>query len=433
MKYFLFGQEMMLCSLAYRLQMEGEDVKVFAQKKEGKEHLLGIVEHADSLEAGFAWLGKSGYAIVDDEQDVTKYRDAGYKIFGGNQYLERLEKDRVFQSQTAKDVGIPVPDFHEVKTVEEAIKFVKSHPDAWCLKQLGHAPKEWNYVGKDDSGEDVIMQLEWIKQHPLFKKLGGDCPFMLQERVDGIEFAVGAWWIGSDWLRREDGSIVVEYNREHKKMLNGDLGISTGEMGTVMRFGVEGKLFEMMLEPLTYELQQRCPDVVQNIDANCGIVGPNEAYLYEVTPRIGYPAHTLQEQLLDMPAGEFYANLIDRKQGEMQHKDGWCVGTVIGASDFPHESTEDHGHTFKNQPVDIEFNEHVMPEYLKEDKGTIRIASDYAWISTVCFVEDQIESANSKCVEVMKDIDVRAPVFRSDIGKVFVEKELPKLTQWGYL
>lgn len=423
----------MCCSLAYRLQMEGEDVQVFAEKKEGKEHLLGIVPHAESIEAGFRWLGKSGYAIVDDESDVTKYRQAGHKIFGGNHLLNRMEKDRVFQSKLAKDIGVPLPDFHEVKSVDEAIAFVKKHPDAYCLKQLGHAPKEFNYVGKDDSGEDVIEQLLWIKQHPLFKKLGGNFPFMLQERVDGLEFAVGAWWLGNDWLRREDGSVIVEYNREHKKMLNGDLGISTGEMGTVMRFGSEGKLFEMMLEPLTDLLSKRCPDVVQNIDANCGVVGPNEAYLYEWTPRIGYPAHTLQEQLMDMPAGEFYANLIDQKQGEAQFKEGWCVGTVIGASDFPHESTEDHGHTFKNQPVDIEFSEHVMPEYLKDDKGVIRIADDYSWIATVAFAEDQIESANAKCVEAMKEVDVRAPVWRSDIGQKFVKDELPKLSAWGYL
>lgn len=433
MRFLVFGKELMACSLAFRLQMEGEDVKVFSEKKEGKEHLLGIVDHADSLESAFRWLGKDGYAIVDDETDVTKYRQQGYRIYGGNALTQRIEKDRVFQSRLAQDLGVPVPNFHEVKTVDEAISFVKKNPDAWCLKQLAQSPKEWGYIGKDASGEDVLLQLAWIKQHPLFKKLGGDCPFMLQEQVDGIEFAVGAWWIGNDWLRRSDGSILVEYNREYKKMLNGDLGISTGEMGTVMKLSGEGKLFEIMLEPLTDILSKRCPDISLNIDANCGVVGPDECWLYEYTPRLGYPAHTLQEQLLDIPAGQFYAQLIDRQQGDIEHKTGWCVGTVMGAADFPHESLEEHSHTFINQPVDIEFDEHVMPEYLKQTGEVIRIADNWPWISTVCFVEPTVKAANEKCVESMKGIDVRAPVYRTDIGEKFEQEELPKLKAWGYL
>ena len=432
-KFLIVGKEGMATSLAYRLySMENEVVRMFIEDKDSQEHLLGMVPHVASLKEVLNWAGRDGYIILDDEKDATPIRQAGYKVYGGNKLTERVEQDRVFQSKLAQSLGVPIPNFHEVKSADEAIAYIKKHPDMWCLKQLGHAPKEFSYVGKDDDGADTIAQLEWIKQHPLAKEMQN---VMLQEGAPGLEFAVGAFWIGSDWLRDDSGNVFIEQNREFKKMLNGDLGVTTGEMGTVMRFGTNTKLFDMMLEPLTPWLLENCRDVVLDIDANCGVVGPDEAWLYEWTMRTGYPAHALQEFLLNMPVGQFYANMIDRRQGEIAYKDGWCVGTVIGAGDFPHESIEDVKHTFKNQPVDFEWNENALPEYIKWDdkKQCYRIADNWAWVGTVCFVGDDISATNDQCVEMMKEIDVRAPVFRTDIGQKFEEEEIPQLQKWGYL
>lgn len=435
MSRFLFvGKEGMACSLAYRMLTEGVEVGYYMWDKDSLEHLDGMgIEKFGSLNSALSWAGGDAYLIADDESDMSKLRESGWKVCGGNKLTERIERDRVFQSKLARELGVPIPNFHEVHSVDEAIAYIKKHPDMWCLKQQGpHAPKEFGYVGKDDDGEDTIAQLEWIKQHPLGSKMKN---VMLQEGAPGIEFAVGAFWLGRDWLRTDSGEIFTESNREHKKMLNGDLGISTGEMGTVMKFGVEDKLFSMMLDPLTPWLLENCPDVVLNIDANCGVVSEDEAWLYEWTPRLGYPAHALQEFLLEIPSSEFYANIIDRRQGNVPYKDGWCVGTVMGAGDFPHELTEDTSHTFKNQPVDFEWSENAMPEYVKYDKKDTcyRIADDYAWISTVCFVDNDIKKANEKCVDVLKQIEVRAPVFRTDIGDKFVAEELSKLERWGYV
>lgn len=434
-RFLLMGEEGMACSLAWRMaELEGEEVAMCISDLASNEHLKGMVKNIHSVKNALSWVGKRGYVIADDEADMTRFRQAGYRCYGGNAVTCKMEKDRVYQSKLAQEAGVPVPNFHAVKNVDEAIAFVKTHPDAWCLKQLGHAPKEWNFVGKDDTGEDVLLQLEWIKKHPMFKKLGGNIPFMLQERVDGLEFAVGAWWIGSDWLRRDDGTVLTELNREHKKMLHGDLGVASGEMGTVLQFTRNTKLFEMFLEPLTPLLTEQCRDVVLNIDANCGLVNAREAYLYEYTPRMGYPAHTLHEALLETPSSQFYAQIIDGKTGEVPHFDGWCVGTVVGAGDFPHESLEDHDHTFAGQPVDAHWDSHTLPEYVRQDEtGIYRIADDYPWVATVTRCGTDISAANALCVADMAKIDVRSPVYRTDIGEKFQKEELPQLVKWGYV
>ncbi len=440
MKFLFYGPEAAWSSAAFRIQeLEGHDVRIFCKKKEGKEHLQGIVKHVDTLAEGLRWVGRDGYILSEDEADVTFLRTQGFSVYGGNAWINKIENDRVFQMDVCKKAGLDLPNYHAMKTIEEGIAFIKAHPDCYVLKQLGHAPKEWNFAGKEDDGSDIILQLEWIKQSAAFKKLG-KAPFMLQEIVDGIEFAVGAFWMYDDWKRTDDGSIFIEHNREHKKMLNGDLGIGCGEMGTVMQFTTEDtKLFEQTLEKLTPVFRKEASDVCIDVDANCGIVeedGKAKAYLFEITPRTGYPACALQEYLLNMDPGDFYADLIDGKQGNIKYKKEWGVVTNIGTGDYPHESIEESElDSFKNQPVELKPDTHTIPAYLKWDteKKIYRIADPYAWVSTVCFHDKDIEKANKKCVEAMEKIVVRSPVYRTDIGEKFQKKELPKLQRMGYL
>ena len=95
--------------------------------------------------------------------------------------------------EVAKEVGIAIPNYHQLDSIDEGIKFIQEHPDQYCLKQIGHAPKTWNYVGHFEDGSDVIDQLEWIRMQPEFEIIS-NCPFMLQEFVEGLEFAVTAFW-----------------------------------------------------------------------------------------------------------------------------------------------------------------------------------------------------------------------------------------------
>ena len=435
----------MWTTIAWRLQeFEGHDVRMYCQKKEGKENLQGMVLQLSSLGEALRWVGRDGYILCEDEQDMSKFRKMGFKCYGGNKFTEKIESNRLFESTIAQKAGLSVANYHEIKNPQEGISYIKAHPDAWCLKQYGIAPKEWNYVGKDDDGFDTILQLEWILQHPMFKK-NKQAKFMLQEKIDGLEFAVGAFWMYGEWLRDSNGNIFIEHNREHKKMLDNDAGVSCGEMGTVMAFtGKHQRLFSETLDKLTPILREEASDVCLNIDANCGIVEEGEeskAYLFELTTRTGYPASALQEHLLDGNVGQFYANLIDNKQGEFSYNEQWGVVTCLGSGDYPHESVEvNHDESFKNQPIRFAFDKdnwdkHIAPEYIKYDekRGVYRIASDYAWIASVCCSDDSIEESNKKCLEIMEKIDVRSPVYRTDIGEKFSRKELPKLIELGYL
>jgi phosphoribosylamine-glycine ligase len=300
-------------------------------------------------------------------------------------------------------------------------------------------PKTFSYVGKDDDGGDVILQLEWIEKQPEYQK--EKAGFMLQEVVDGTEAAISGWWMGKDWKRDDDGRVLCEFNCEFKKAENGDRGLTTGETGTVMKLtNKDIKLFEETVEKFTPILKEECPDVIVNFDCNVGIAeeeGKAVPYLFETTPREPYPESCLQQFLLDTPTSEFFSDLIDGKQGNIKWKDNWGMVTVLGAGSFPQE-TDTHDGSFKDQPVKFPFtdwDEHVAPFYIKYDtkKEIYRIADYYEYVCGVTYNGDDLKEVNNQCVKMMDSIVVRAPHLRTDIADIFLKDRLPILKKYGYI
>ena len=442
MRFLIISDEFMWTAGAWRLVQEGHDVRVWCKKAEGKEHLQNMVKQVPTLEQGLAWLGKDGYFIRDDEKDVSFLRRRGYKGYGGNKWTEKMENDRVYELETCKAAGLNISNFHKIKTIKEGIDFIRKHPDAYALKQMADLPKTFSYVGKDDDGEDVIDQLLWMEKQPEFKKMGGNTPFLLQEVCEGVEVAVAAWWMYDDFKRDDNGDVVIEINFENKKALDGDLGLTCGESGTVLRFTTEHKkLFEETLEKLTPVFKKNLSDCCIDVDLNLGVVeedGKIVPYLYETTFREGYPCCALQQFLLKTDLGDFFADLIDGVQGNIEWKDEWGVVTVVGAGQYPDES-DNHFGSFKDQPVKFPFtlekwDDHVSPFYIRYDKEKkyFRVADFYEYVAGISYSNNDIAKANEACVAMMDRIDVRAKQYRHDIGKTVVEERLPFLKKHGY-
>lgn len=442
MSRFLFiGKEGDATALAWRLYaLEGHDVKMFIADPKCQEHLLGMVPHVDTIKDGLAWVKRDGCIIAEDERDMSEYRLAGYHCYGGNSVTKKMENDREFELTTCRTMGLPVPDFHKVQSIPEAIKFIKKHPQRWALKQMGHLPKAWNYIGHEDDGSDVILQLEWIQSRPEFPKMEHEIKFMLQEVVtDPFEFAVAAWWMGADWQRTDAGDVVLFLSREHKKSREYDRGLTCGESGTVGIFTLNTKLFDQTLDLLTPWLLMNCGDVRMVLDANCGICdedGEPVPWLYEITARMGYPAHILQEHLLGIEAGKFYSDVIDGKQGDVSFSEEWGVVNVLGCGNYPHDPVlPQHEGSFRDQPVEIELDEHLLPLNLKQNTGEdfYRVADWYEEIAAAVDADASITAAQNRNVKRLEEVVVRAPQFRNDIGRKFVEKELGQLKKWGYV
>jgi Phosphoribosylamine-glycine ligase len=149
---------------------------------------------------------------------------------------------------------------------------VKENPERYVIKPSGTAAnvKRRLFVGDEDDGQDVIRVLE------AYKKSFPDeiRQFQLQRRMTGVEVAVGAFFNGKEFI------YPLNVNFEHKKLFPGNIGPSTGEMGTAMFWSGPNKLFNSTLKKMEAKLASE--GYVGYIDLNC-IVNGNGIYPLEFT------------------------------------------------------------------------------------------------------------------------------------------------------
>jgi len=156
------------------------------------------------------------------------------------------------------------------------------------------------YVGSEDDGGDVIDVLRAYEKAWGHRMKG----FQLQRRVEGVEVAVRGLFDGSGFVD------PINFNSEHERLFPGDVGPSTGEIGTSVFWPGRNDLFEETLGRLEGWLAEEGYD--GSIDLNC-IVSADGVAPLEFTPRFGYPTIAVQEESFESPTGRFLYDLAHGK------------------------------------------------------------------------------------------------------------------------
>ena len=206
---------------------------------------------------------------------------------------------------------------------------MKNNPERYVIKPSGAAGnvKRRLFVGDEDDGQDVIRVLEaYRKSFPDEIKV-----FQLQRRVTGVEVAVGAFFNGNEFI------YPINVNFEHKKLFPGNIGPSTGEMGTITFWSSTNRLFNSTLKKMELRLAEE--GYVGYIDLNC-IVNGNGIYLLEFTSRFGYPTISIQQEGMITPIGRFLADLAAGVDPKLRVKSGFQIGVRIVVSPFPFDGRD---------------------------------------------------------------------------------------------
>ena len=126
---------------------------------------------------------------------------------------------------------------------DDAIAFVQANPDRYVIKPSGEAQnfKQLLFVGEEEDGKDVIQVLEDYKRR--------------SGRTGSRRFSCSAASWASRWRRARSStarssSLPVSVNFEHKKLFPGDIGPSTGEMGTTMFWSEPNRIFNATLKKM---------------------------------------------------------------------------------------------------------------------------------------------------------------------------------------
>lgn len=258
---FLFiSKDALITDIAWQIQKEGHGVKYFIENPEEKDIGDGFVPKTEDWRKDVNW---ADVIIFDDVLGQGKIAQAlrkkGKKVIGGTPYTDTLEDDRSFGQNELRKHRVKIIPFWDFSNFDEAIQFVKMHPDEYVIKPSGEAQniKRLLFVGQEKDGSDIIRVLEsykkvWSKELKVFQ---------LQKRIYGVEIAVGAFFNGKKFI------YPININFEHKKLFPGNFGPSTGEMGTSMFFSQPNLLFYATLDKFKDTLARE--KYVGYIDLNC--------------------------------------------------------------------------------------------------------------------------------------------------------------------
>ncbi len=422
-KKFLFvSEEALVGDLAWQVQKEGHEVKYYIDDKPSKDVCDGFVPKTDEWESLVDW---ADIVIFDDVffgDDADALRKKGKAVVGGSMYTDRLEEDRDFGQEELKKIGVNILPHWDFTDFDEAIKFVQKSPGRYVLKPTSRmGEKEILFVGQEEDGKDVIQLLELYKK-AWSKKIK---QFQLQKYVSGVEIAVGAFFNGTDFIT------PINVNFEHKRMFPGDIGPSTGEMGTAMYWAPPNTIFNETLAKMKPQLQES--GYVGYIDLNC-IVNARGIYPLEFTTRFGYPTISIQMEGIISPMGEFLLALGNKQPYDLKVKKGFQIGVVIAVPPFPFYDdaafkrySEDATILFKKE---ITEGVHLGDVKLVDKNWVLAGTSGYALVITGSGTT--MEDARKHAYTRVKNIMIPNMFYRTDIGeKWFTESD--KLHTWGYL
>ncbi len=423
MNFLFVSYDGLIGDLAWTIVKEGHNVKYSISNPADREVGAGFVPMVDDWKNEVDW---ADVIVFDDVlgmgTEAKKLRDAGKLVVGGTPYTDMLEDDRSFGQEELKKHGISIIPYKHFESFDDAINFVRENKGRYVIKPSGEAQnlKGLLFIGEEEDGSDVIQVLEdyqqaWSDKIPTFQ---------LQRRVEGVEVAVGAFFNGKQF------AYPINVNFEHKKLFPGDLGPSTGEMGTAMFWSGPNRIFNQTLKKLEGKLADE--GYVGYLDLNC-IVSGHSIYPLEFTARFGYPTIFIQSEGITTPMAEFLHGLAAGTRSTFKTRSGFQIGVRIVVPPFPF--TDPETFNVKSKDTIIHFRkskEGVHFEDVKLVNNEWLITGESGVILVVVGMGQTMKQAQKQAYSRIKNLIIPHMYYRVDIGNRWFE-DSDKLHNWGYL
>lgn len=423
-KFLFVSLDALITDTAWHVAKEGHDVKYYIESESERSIGDGFVSKTKNWEADVAWADVIVFDDVLGQGDLAaNLRKAGKAVIGGTAYTDKLEDDRTFGQIELKRSGISVIPFEDFTDFDEAIAYVQANPSRYVIKPSGAAQniKRLLFVGEENDGQDIIHVLE------SYKRVYADQvkQFQLQKRVNGVEIAVGAFFNGKEFL------YPINVNFEHKKLFPGNIGPSTGEMGTLMYWSGPNRIFTETLKKLEPKLCEE--GYVGYIDLNC-IVNGQGIYPLEFTARFGYPTISIQQEGLLTPIGELFFALANGQSIPLKARKGFQVGVRVVVPPFPFDDDKTFEVNSKDRVIIFKKPSHegIHIEDVKLINGEWLITGTSGVVLIVVGLGQTVKQAQAQAYTRIKNIMIPNMYYRTDIGDRWQE-DVDRLHAWGYL
>ncbi|HOY09716.1 MAG TPA: phosphoribosylglycinamide synthetase C domain-containing protein [Candidatus Omnitrophota bacterium] len=425
-KKFLFvSYDALINDIAWQVCKEGHDVKYFIKDEAAKDIADGFVPKTSDWTQDIEW---ADVIIFDDVLGfghcAQELRLKGKRVVGGTAYTDRLEDDRTFGQQEMKSAGINIIPFMEFASFDDAIAYVQANPARYVIKPSGEAQniKRLLFVGEEEDGKDIIQVLEAYKK-AWFNEIK---VFQLQKRMSGVEVAVGAFFNGSEFV------FPININFEHKKLFPGNIGPSTGEMGTFMYWSGENKIFNATLKKMEKKLAEE--HYTGYIDINC-IVNAQGIYPLEFTARFGYPTISIQQEGILMPISEFLFQLAEGSLTQFKCRRGFQIGVRVVVPPYPFNDQNTFQAQSKNAAILFKKADNLEGVHIEDVKKVNEqwlIAGNTGVVLVVCAWGQTMKQAQNQVYNRINNIIIPSMYYRTDIGTRWYD-DSDRLHAWGYL
>jgi len=424
-KFLFISWDGLIADIAWQVAKEGHDVRLYIREEDERGVGNGFVQKVDDWEKEVA---SADVIVFDDVLGqgalAKKLRQDGKLVVGGTPYTDRLEDDRAFGQSELKAAGVSIIPQENFTSFDDALTYVKANPNRYVIKPSGEAQnyKRLLFVGEEEDGHDVIQVLEDY-QRAWSERIK---EFQLQRRIMGVEVAAGAFFNGREFVQ------PICVNFEHKRLFPGDIGPSTGEMGTSMFWSEPNRLFNATLKKMEPRLREE--RYVGFIDVNC-IVNSNGIYPLEFTARFGYPTSSIQQEGLLTPIGEFLYRLAEGSITRVRTRTGFQIGVRIVVPPFPFKDKE----TFDSSSKDavILFKTPSRDGYHIEDVCTVNgewlVTGTSGVVLIVCGTGTTMKQAQKQAYNRVRNVMIPNMYYREDIGDRWSEEDSDRLHSWGYL
>jgi phosphoribosylamine--glycine ligase len=427
---FVSADAALIADLAWQVSREGHEVKYHVEAERDGEIGDGFVPKTDDWRAEVDW---ADIVVFDDiwvGSDVgtgalaRELRERGTAVVGGTPDTDRLEADRGYAMEVLEEHGVDTVEHHVFEEFDAGVQHVRENPAPYVIKPLGEVQnvKRLLYVGTEDDGGDVVDVLRAYEEAWGHRMRG----FQLQRKVEGVEIAVCGFFDGEGFVDQ------VNFNFEHKRLFPGNIGPSTGEMGTSMFWAGRNRLFEETLGRLEGWLATE--GYVGSIDLNC-IVDETGVYPLEFTPRFGYPTIAVQEESFESPTGQFLSDLARGNDPELEVHGGYQVGVRVVLPPFPFDDPTTYDESSRNAAVVFrtESREGIHLEDTKEVDGQWRVAGESGMPLVVTGKGETMQSARRQAYERVDDVVIPNLYYRDDVGERWIDGDGDRLQAWGYL
>jgi phosphoribosylamine---glycine ligase len=306
--------------LLKRIQDEGNNCSLYIEDKDYASVYNGILDNSNSPEEGdIIIFDSSGSGARADS-----LREFGFKVFGASKFHDKLENNREFGLSFMEENGIMIPKTKSFDNFNNGIKFIKeNHKKRYVFKPSGKdLPTKLTYSSSDM--EDLLFYMKFVE-----KNFGEDIEnFVLQEFIEGAIIST-EYWVGKYGFIEP-----VNHTIEVKKLMNNDLGPSTGCSGNIVWRGEEDSSLAELLHSVEQELISN--NYIGPIDINC-IVNEKGIYGLEWTPRFGLDAMPTLLQLIEGDIGKIIHDLASGYSPEMELSDFFAGGVRLTIPPYPIE------------------------------------------------------------------------------------------------